>query len=309
MLAGQCLASSYDVVELPDADAGSIRRLERGGLRCVDAGMVQAWIAPPERGDSLPALLEPGDRSGDWVYLLPSLAIDELGQDWPGPGTLPGATFWSLRGHTILRRAHGGEDIEVTARVLPETLMAEAAMAIACFLGAGDRVLVPLAQTALIHRLASAGFAPGAARPRWALMPLLNRSLLAVRIHDFMITAREVNAFGASSGDMNPLHFDDEFARSHGFKGRITHGMIFNGWLTRLLGTDYPGKGTIYLANQTSFLAPVYPDAPHTVRISTPMANIEKGTYLILAQLRDEGGETSVLSYNDVLRREIAGTA
>ncbi len=302
VLARECLARSHDVIELVDADTDSVRRLERGGLRCVDGGMLQEWIAPADGGDT-PQVMQ-SDDGGDWALLAAGQEPDGLMQS--STGTLPGAAFWRLGDCTLLRRADGDEAFEVTARAISAELANEAVAAIRAIAGPGGRSRVPLAQEALAPALVAAGFTPGQGRARWLLVPLLARSVVAATIHDFRVTHADVEAYGASSGDMNPLHFDDEFARSHGFKGRITHGMIFYGWLTRLLGTEYPGEGTIYLASRTTFLAPVYPETPYTVRISTPVADLGKGTYSILAQLRGEGGEVAALSYNDVLNREAA---
>ena len=299
VLARECLARSYDVVELVDAGADSILRLERGGLRCVDGGMTQEWIAPAV-GGTAPVPM-PSECSGDWSLL-------KTGQE-PGGLTeacasaVPGASFWRLGERTVLRRASSDETLEVTAHQIPIGHADEVVAAIRGVAGPGGRTRVPIAQDALPPALVAAGFTPGVARSRWLVVPFLTRSVVPARTCNFRVTHAEVEAYGASSGDMNPLHFDDDFARSHGFTGRITHGMIFYGWLTRLLGTEYPGEGTIYLASRTAFLAPIYPEVPHSVRISTPAADLGKGTYSILAQLRSEDGTVAALSYNDVLNR------
>lgn len=302
-LARQCLARSYDVVELVDAGDDSVRRLERSGLRCLDGGTVQEWVAPPA-GDYGDARVLQAGGSGDWALLA-------AGQELIGPEqayleAIPGSEFWQLGNFTLLRRVNGDEPLEVTARTLPAELVHEAVTAIRAVAGPGGRVLLPTTQQALLAALAVSGFTPASARSRWLLAPLLTRSVIAVRTQGFCVTPAQVEAYGALSGDMNPLHFDDAFARAHGFKGRITHGMIFNGWLTRLLGTEYPGEGTIYLSSCIKFLAPVYPEVPYTVRISTPAADRDRGTYSILAQLRGKDGDVAALSYNDVLNR---GTA
>ncbi|GAB3307722.1 MaoC/PaaZ C-terminal domain-containing protein [Luteimonas notoginsengisoli] len=302
VLAHDCLAGSYDVVELVDAGTDSIRRLERAGLRCVDAGMVQEWITPAGGSESVRALQS--EDGGDWALLPPGQEPDGLAQACVG--NLPGASFWRLGDRTLLRRAGADETPEVTARPVQAELADKAVAAMRNVVGRGGRIRVPLAQEALAPALVAAGFTPGTARARWLMAPFLTHSVVAATTHGFQVTHAEVEVYGASSGDMNPLHFDDEFARSHGFKGRITHGMIFCGWLTRLLGTEYPGEGTIYLASRTAFLAPVYPETPYSVRISTPAADLAKGTYSILAQLRGEDGEVAALSYNDVLNRRAA---
>ncbi|MCR6626423.1 MaoC/PaaZ C-terminal domain-containing protein [Pseudoxanthomonas japonensis] len=135
------------------------------------------------------------------------------------------------------------------------------------------------------------------------LEPALSRSVLPVLEREFSLTDEDVLAYGEQSGDLNPLHFDDDFARGLGFEQRITHGMLFNGWLTRLLGTEHPGAGTIFLRNATSYFAPVYAGRTYKVRISTPYQHIDKGTYLVVAQLLDPTGQHCTVSYNDVMLR------
>lgn len=135
------------------------------------------------------------------------------------------------------------------------------------------------------------------------LQPQLHVSLLPVREYPYSVSHDEVKAFGHVTGDMNPVHFDDETARALGFKGRISHGMIFNGWLTRLLGTEFPGAGTIYLWSSCIYLAPVYPGKAHVVRVSVPRHDPQRGTYRIVAQLDAVDGSLAAVAYADVMKR------
>ena len=136
------------------------------------------------------------------------------------------------------------------------------------------------------------------------LLPHLRQSVLPPQHHDYRVTHADIDRYGASSGDMNPVHFDDAAARAQGFEGRICHGMLFNGWFTRLLGTDYPGPGTLYLRSQCQYLAPVYPERDYRVRVSTPRHDADRGFYQIVAQLTGAGdGRHAVIAYADVVHR------
>lgn len=136
------------------------------------------------------------------------------------------------------------------------------------------------------------------------LLPHLRQSVLPLQHRDYRVTHADIDRYGASSGDVNPVHFDDAAARAQGFEGRICHGMLFNGWFTRILGTDYPGPGTLYLRSQCLYLAPVYPERDYRVRISTPRHAADKGLYLIVAQLTDAGsGRHAAIAYADVMQR------
>jgi len=72
------------------------------------------------------------------------------------------------------------------------------------------------------------------------------------------VEAAEVDAFVALSGDDNPLHLDDAFARQHGFKSRVVHGMLVASFLSRVLGTVLPGPGVLWLSQSMRFQQAVY---------------------------------------------------
>jgi 3-hydroxybutyryl-CoA dehydratase len=72
-------------------------------------------------------------------------------------------------------------------------------------------------------------------------------------------SAEDIRLFANLSGDTNALHLDDSEGRSLGFAGRIAHGMLTASLISRLLGTQLPGRGTIYLSQSIRFLRPVYP--------------------------------------------------
>jgi 3-hydroxybutyryl-CoA dehydratase len=71
------------------------------------------------------------------------------------------------------------------------------------------------------------------------------------------VTERDIQLFGEVSGDMNPVHFDEEYARTTMFKGRIAHGMLSASYISTVLGMQMPGPGTIFMSATTRFKAPV----------------------------------------------------
>jgi 3-hydroxybutyryl-CoA dehydratase len=71
------------------------------------------------------------------------------------------------------------------------------------------------------------------------------------------IGERDVALFGEISGDMNPVHFDEAYAKQTIFKGRIAHGVLSLALLSTVLGMKMPGPGTIFLSQSTRFKAPV----------------------------------------------------
>ncbi len=71
------------------------------------------------------------------------------------------------------------------------------------------------------------------------------------------ITEADILMFAAVSLDTNPIHVDDEAARSSRFGERIAHGLLSAGLISALLGTRLPGSGTIYLSQSLKFRTPV----------------------------------------------------
>ncbi len=71
------------------------------------------------------------------------------------------------------------------------------------------------------------------------------------------ITEADILMFAAVSGDTNPVHINKEAAAASMFKERIAHGMLSAGLISAVLGTRLPGEGTIYLAQNLKFRAPV----------------------------------------------------
>ncbi|WP_456307371.1 MaoC family dehydratase [Paeniroseomonas aquatica] len=62
------------------------------------------------------------------------------------------------------------------------------------------------------------------------------------------ITEADVVLFAAVTGDTNPMHLNAEYAKTTVFGERIAHGMLAAGLITKVLGTQLPGPGTIYMS-------------------------------------------------------------
>lgn len=73
-----------------------------------------------------------------------------------------------------------------------------------------------------------------------------------------IITEDVIQQFANVSEDVNPVHFDDNYAKTTIFGRRIAHGMIGAGLISAILGTKLPGVGSIYLSQELKFKAPVF---------------------------------------------------
>lgn len=64
---------------------------------------------------------------------------------------------------------------------------------------------------------------------------------------------RDIQLFAAVSGDVNPVHLDEEFAAGTQFEGRIAHGMLTGAFISTALAMQLPGPGTVYVEQSLSF--------------------------------------------------------
>jgi 3-hydroxybutyryl-CoA dehydratase len=80
---------------------------------------------------------------------------------------------------------------------------------------------------------------------------------------EYSISDTDVQKFGEISGDFNPAHFNEDYAKGTIFKNRIAHGMISVAKFSGIFGMDMPGLGAIWGGQNLKFLAPVYLDKPY----------------------------------------------
>ncbi|MCG8695213.1 MAG: MaoC family dehydratase [Minwuiales bacterium] len=95
-------------------------------------------------------------------------------------------------------------------------------------------------------------------------------------VYSRTITEADIAMFAGASGDTNPIHFDEEFAQSSPFKGRIAHGMLTASFLSTVFGTKLPGPGCIYLSQTLKFTAPVRAGETVVARVEIDDIDTEK---------------------------------
>lgn len=107
------------------------------------------------------------------------------------------------------------------------------------------------------------------------------------------VTEADIVLFAGISGDTNPVHLDEEFAKPSLFKGRIAHGMLTAGFISAVFGTKLPGPGCIYLSQTMKFKAPVRIGDTVVARCTATAVDLAKGraTFATVATV----GETVVL--------------
>lgn len=125
---------------------------------------------------------------------------------------------------------------------------------------------------------------------------------------EFAITFDQVKRFAEVTGDRNPIHLDLRYAEAHGFKQTIVHGFLSGSVFSRILGTEFPGEGTIYLSQEMSFKAPVFPDEKLVADLEVLEAT-PSGKFLIKTIVRSKDtGEVKIDGQARVLYRGPSAT-
>lgn len=108
------------------------------------------------------------------------------------------------------------------------------------------------------------------------------------------LTERDITLFGETSGDVNPMHFDEGYAAQTMFKGRIAHGMWSAGLISTCIGTVMPGPGSIYMGQELAFKLPVRIGDTLTATVTVKQKNETRKFVIIDCQVRNQDGNIVV---------------
>lgn len=122
------------------------------------------------------------------------------------------------------------------------------------------------------------------------------------------ITEADIVLFAAVSGDTNAVHTNEEYAATTRFKGRIAHGFLSASVISAAVANRLPGPGTVYLAQQLEFLAPVRPGdtVRATVKVLSTDQSRARAVLETMCRVRDTlviGGKATVLTTSLARRR------
>ena len=107
----------------------------------------------------------------------------------------------------------------------------------------------------------------------------------------FSYSQRDVIAFAQITGDINPLHLDADFAAQTIYKKPIIHGFLSASVFSKILGTAFPGNGTIYLAQNLKFVRPMFVDILYKALIQVKELNPEKHQAELSTRITDSKGK------------------
>ncbi|WP_224999740.1 MaoC family dehydratase [Cesiribacter sp. SM1] len=108
-----------------------------------------------------------------------------------------------------------------------------------------------------------------------------------------VITSADIELFADLSMDMNPVHLDEEYAKTTIFKSRVSHGMLYASFISAVIANKLPGPGSIYLKQDVAFLKPVF--IGDTITAVVEIVEIPKeNTYRLITQCVNQNNELVV---------------
>lgn len=116
-----------------------------------------------------------------------------------------------------------------------------------------------------------------------------------------LVTEELVRAFAEVSGDHNPIHLDEEFAKTTRFGRRIAHGMLSGAFISAVMGEELAARKVVYLSQTMKFVKPVYIGDTVTTTSTVKKIREEKGIVSMETICTNQDGETVVTGEGMVL--------
>ncbi len=135
---------------------------------------------------------------------------------------------------------------------------------------------------------------------------LSNRVFSEIQLGDsaesvHILVKKDIEFFARSSGDFNPYHLDDAFAKNAMFHGIVAHGLWTASRISAVLGTQLPGPGTIYLAQTLRFMRPVMLADTITAKVTVIKKFVRKPILLLSCQCTNQKNKIVLLGVAKVL--------
>jgi acyl dehydratase len=121
--------------------------------------------------------------------------------------------------------------------------------------------------------------------------------------HDFIYSQQQVDQFAALTGDNNPLHLDAAYAAKTPFRKPIIHGFLGGSIFSKVLGTLFPGEGSIYLKQTMEFVNPMFVDVPYEA-LFTVKEILPNSIALIETQVLDKASRTVMITGEALVRNK-----
>ena len=108
------------------------------------------------------------------------------------------------------------------------------------------------------------------------------------------VSESDIYLYAGITGDFNPAHIDENYAKGTFFKKRIAHGMLLGGFVSNVIAMQLPGPGTIYLSQSLAFKAPVFIGDTVTAIVTVAEVDEKKRNLTLNTQCLNQDGKTIV---------------
>lgn len=108
------------------------------------------------------------------------------------------------------------------------------------------------------------------------------------------ITERDIFRFADASGDYNPLHIDESYAKSTQFGRRVAHGILTAGIISTVLAQELPGLGTVFVELAIKFLKPVFINDTITAKAMVEEIISPKRVRMLVACVNQHGEDVAI---------------
>ena len=100
-------------------------------------------------------------------------------------------------------------------------------------------------------------------------------------------TPEQERVFTELTGDVNPIHYDKDAAAQAGYPAPIVHGMLAASMIGKVIGVDFPGKGTINMERSFQFIRPMYVDTIYVLTLKISEVDTDNSNATIKFKLKD----------------------
>src|ERR1041384_6826910 len=88
-----------------------------------------------------------------------------------------------------------------------------------------------------------------------------------------------MRAFAELSGDFNPLHVDEDFARKKGYEGCVAYGALLVAKVSQLIGMRLPGRDSVWASVSFDFKRPLY--VGREAEVEGTLVNVHQATGMV----------------------------
>jgi len=100
---------------------------------------------------------------------------------------------------------------------------------------------------------------------------------------DFDVSADDMRRFASLSGDLNPLHNDEKFARAKGYSGAVVYAGLILAKVSQLIGMELPGRDAVWTAVNLNFRKPLYVGSP--ARVEAEIESLSEATRAVVLKI------------------------